>query len=79
MKQACECRDWSCGLPPCSVCGEDHGGIDMGAAGRFCRDCHLEYMMKRIGESIERDPEAFDRHLENVAKLFGSRKPRTTP
>lgn len=69
-KQACSCRDWSCGLPPCDECGEDHGGIDMGDR-RLCRDCHLDHMMKRIWEAERRDPGSLDRR---IAEVFGPRK-----
>ena len=40
-RRACYCSP-HCGLPPCTGCGEDHGGHDMGDGEHLCRDCHLE-------------------------------------
>lgn len=37
---ACDCRP-HCGLPPCTGCGEDHGGHDHGGDVHLCRDCDL--------------------------------------
>lgn len=41
---ACDCRPL-CGLPPCTGCGEDHGGHDRGSGVHLCRDCDIEYSM----------------------------------
>lgn len=40
----CGCKP-PCGLPPCTTCGEDHGGHDHGGGIHLCRDCDLEYML----------------------------------
>jgi len=47
MRQACDCKDWSCGLPPCDGCGEDHGGHKVGDK-NLCRDCDLEFVFEHM-------------------------------
>lgn len=39
---ACHCRP-HCGLPPCTGCGDDHGGHDHGGGIHLCRDCDIEH------------------------------------
>ncbi len=75
MKQACDCRDWSCGLPPCDGCGEDHGGLEFGDK-RLCRDCHLAAMWKRIEECEIRDPGSLDRRLAEVTEMLRDKPTR---
>jgi hypothetical protein len=48
---ACSCRP-HCGLPPCTECGEDHGGHDHGNGVHLCRDCDLEYRLTGMRCSV---------------------------
>lgn len=51
LTQACDCLNWSCGLPPCAECGEDHGGLERQGR-RLCRDCWQDEMMNAIAERL---------------------------
>lgn len=72
MTQACQCKDWACGLPACEGCGEDHGGTEYEGQ-HLCRDCFQDAAWKRIADYEERNPGSLERRL---AELFGSKKAR---
>lgn len=48
---ACSCRPF-CGLPPCTACGEDHGGHDHGNGAHLCRDCDIEWVLASMECSV---------------------------
>ena len=69
MKQACSCKDWGCGLPPCDGCGEDHGGLERDGK-RLCRDCWQEASWAAIEAHERENPGALEKRLAEVVQML---------
>ena len=70
IKQACDCRDWSCGLPPCAECNEDHGGLERNDR-RLCRDCWQDEAMNAIAAHEKANPGVLKKRVD---ELFGDKR-----
>jgi hypothetical protein len=70
IDKPCGCND--CPWPTCA-CGEDHGSCP----GGLCRDCFHDSLFKRIANHEAANPGALEKRVEELAKVFGSKKKAT--